>query len=989
MGRRIVCSICFWGLCMLLSAQTTRILSHVKDTADCHRWVEEQLERMTLKQKIGQLFIHTVAPYTTKSNKDNIEEAVKVYGIGGLLFSGGTLDKQVQLTNWAQQMANVPLMITFDGEWGLAMRLKETPRFPRNRILGCIQDDTLLYRYGREVARQLREIGVCVNFAPVADIDNNPKNPVINTRSFGSNPKEVARKVIAYSKGLEDGGVMAVCKHFPGHGDTEVDSHHALPVLNFDRARLDSVELLPFREAIDAGVSGMMAGHLNVPALGEKPASISSDIVRGVLQQELKFSGLTFTDALAMKGVSGSTDLCAQALMAGNDMLLATRNLKREMDGVLAAVRHGKLSEQFITEKCRKVLTYKYALGLNRLSAIQVEGIDERIRTAETDKLLDELNKAAVTLIKDTDNVLPLDLSLSGTVLLSVSSSLAKAAPFYKGLRDAVSLHWVKANTDSLSMMRQKLREAQRVIVALYEKDCTPYASLIQEIAGEKEVVFVCFAPQDALKKIPAVMRGASAVILAHTDSASVQQHVADAIIGQACINGRLSVGVGTLWKEGTGIILDPNRPRRYKPEDFGLSSQVLSRIDSIAEEGIREGAFPGCHVLIQKEGYPVYNKCFGHFTYDDRSEKVSENDLYDLASLTKTTATLLAVMKLYDEGRLGLTDRIGKYVPQLKGTDKAHITIQELLYHESGLPSYLPFYKEVIDKSSCRGGFYSKKKDEFHRIRIADNLYVSTSFKYKPEWVSDVRSEAYPLQMADGLYIRKEWREKMLEELAEAPLKSRSYRYSCLNFMLLKEMVENLTRMPMDVYLDSVFYKPMGLAHTLYNPLRRFDKKEIVPSVAEDFLRGGGVQGYVHDEAAALLGGVSGNAGLFSTAREVATIFQMILDRGICGDRRYLSRATCDLFMGMKSKNSRRGLGFDKPNTENPEASPCAQEAPGSVFGHTGFTGTCAWADPDNKLIFVFLSNRIYPEAFGRNLLMKLNIRPRMQQAMYQALKR
>lgn len=989
MGRRIVCSICFLWMCVVLTAQTTGILSHVKDTADCHKWVEEQLEKMTLKQKIGQLFIHTVAPYTTKKNKDNIEEAVKVYGIGGLLFSGGTVDKQVQLTNWAQQMASVPLMITFDGEWGLAMRLKETPRFPRNRVLGCIQDDTLLYQYGHEVARQLREIGVSVNFAPVADVDNNPKNPVINTRSFGSIPQEVARKVIAYSKGLEDGGVMAVCKHFPGHGDTEVDSHHALPVLNFDRARLDSVELLPFREAIAAGISGMMAGHLNVPALGKKPASISSDIVQGVLQQELKFSGLTFTDALAMKGISGSTDLCAQALIAGNDMLLATRNLKREMDGVLAAVRHGKLSEQVITEKCRKVLTYKYALGLNHSSPIRMEGLDERIRTEETDKLLEELDKAAITLTKDADNVLPLDLSLSGTVLLSVSSSLTKAAPFYKGLRDVMSLDWIRANTDSLSMIRQKLRAAQRVIVALYEKDCTPYASLIQEIAGEKEVVFVCFTTQEVLGKMPAVMREVSAVILAHTDSVSVQQYVADAILGQTCIDGRLSVGIGDLWKAGTGIILDPNRPRRYKPEDFGLNSQVLSRIDSLAEEGIREGAFPGCHVLIQKEGYPVYNKCFGHFTYDSCSNKVGENDLYDLASLSKTTATLLAVMKLYDEGRLGLTDKIGKYVPQLKGTNKEHITIQELLYHESGLPSYLPFYMEIIDKGTCRGGFYSKKKDEFHRIQIADNLYISTSFEYQPEWVSKVRTEAYSLQMADGLYIKREFRERMLEKLAEAPLKNRSYRYSCLNFMLLKEMVENLTCMPMDMYLDSVFYKPMGLIHTLYNPLQRFSKEEIVPSVAEDFLRGDSVQGYVHDEAAALLGGVSGNAGLFSTAREVAAIFQMILDRGVYGDRRYLSRATCDLFMGMKSKNSRRGLGFDKPDMDDPEGSPCAQEAPGNVFGHTGFTGTCAWADPDNKLIFVFLSNRIYPEAFGRNMLMKLNIRPRMQQTMYQALKR
>ncbi len=989
MNRRFICSI--WLLCigMALSAQTTGILSHMKDTVACNKWVEEQLAGMTLKQKIGQLFIHTVAPVTTQKNKENIAQAVKEYAVGGLLFSGGTLDKQVQLTNWAQQMAKVPLMITFDGEWGLAMRLKEFPAFPRNRILGCIQSDTLLYRYGREVARQLREIGVCVNFAPVADVDNNPKNPVINTRSFGSNPREVARKVIAYSRGLEDGGVMAVCKHFPGHGDTEVDSHHALPVLNFDRARLDSVELLPFRQAINAGISGMMAGHLNVPALGKKPASVSPDIVRGVLQGELKFSGLTFTDALAMKGISGSTDLCAQALIAGNDMLLATRNLKRELDGVLAAIRSGKLSEETINQKCRKVLTYKYALGMNTRPEIRTEGLKQRIYTDNTEKLMKDLDKAAVTLLKDSDYVLPLDLSLSGTVLLSVSSSLTKSAPFYQRLRETVDLSWMRANTDSLSVIRQKLRAAQRVIVALYEKDCTPYARLIKEIAGEKDVVFVCFTSQKSLEKIPSVMEKVTAVVLAHMDTPSVQRYVADAITGKTCIDGRLSVGVSGLWTAGTGIVLDPDRPRRFKPEDFGLDSRVLSSIDSIAQEGIRAGAFPGCHVLIQKEGYPVYNKCFGHFTYDEASSPVTENDLYDLASLSKATGTLLAVMKLYDEGRLGLTDKISRYVPQLAGTDKQNITVQELLYHESGLPSYLPFYMEVIDKESCKGGLYSKRKDESHQIQIAPSLYISTDYKYKPEWISRTYSADYPLQIADSLFIKKEFRDLVLKELADAPLKNRSYRYSCLNFMLLKEMVENISGMPMDSYLDSVFYKPMGLTHTLYNPLNRFKKEKIVPSVAEDFLRGGVLQGYVHDEATALLGGVSGNAGLFSTAREVAAIFQMIMDRGIYGDRRYLSRNTCDLFMTMKSKNSRRGLGFDKPDMKDAAASPCATEAPATVFGHTGFTGTCAWADPDNNLVFVFLSNRIYPEAFGRNLLMKLNIRPRMQQAMYQSLKK
>ena len=391
--------------CMLISlylgvnAQSDFIHKNINDEVACRRWVDNKLQSMTLKQKIGQLFIHTVAPYKTQSNKQNISDAVKGYGIGGLLFSGGEIGKQIELTNYAQSMAEIPLLITFDGEWGLAMRLKGTPSFPRNRVLGCIQNDTLLYEYGKEVARQLREIGVHVNFAPVADIDNNPKNPVINTRSFGSDRENVARKVVAYSRGLQDGGVLAVCKHFPGHGDTEVDSHKSLPVLPFTRERLDSIELYPFRKAIEAGVGGMMVGHLNVTSLDNKAASVSHAVVTELLKNELHFSGLVFTDALEMKGISSNPYVSAQALIAGNDMVLAPRNLKRELDGVLKAVKEGKITEDEINEKCRKVLTYKYAFGLDRRPVVAKEGVMARINKSYTISSLTNFPLAKMSLI--------------------------------------------------------------------------------------------------------------------------------------------------------------------------------------------------------------------------------------------------------------------------------------------------------------------------------------------------------------------------------------------------------------------------------------------------------------------------------------------------------------------------------------------------------------------------------------------------------------
>lgn len=965
--------------------QNSVILSQIKDTVACNQWVEQQLASMSLKKKIGQLFIHTVAPIVSQQNKANIASAVKDFGVGGLLFSGGETQKQVLLTNYAQEMSRIPLMITFDGEWGLAMRLKQTPRFPRNRVLGCIENDTILYEYGREVARQLREIGVTVNFAPVADVDNNPRNPVINTRSFGSRPKRVAEQVVAYSRGLEDGGVMAVCKHFPGHGDTEVDSHKSLPILYFDRARLDSVELRPFRKAIASGVDGIMIGHLRVPALCDRPASVSNKIVTGLLKNELGYKGLVFTDALEMKGISNNKNVSAQALMAGCDLLLVPRNLKSEMQGVLDAVKSGELTEKEITDRCRKVLTYKYALGLNRRPLIDAQQAVKRLNRAYTNSLLERLDKEAVTVVKDSDDALPLDLSLSGTVVLSLSPTLSQTYPFYKTLNQYYPVTWIKANPQSLADVKKRLRPAQRVIVTVHTSKVEPYLGMLTQLAKDKPFILVCFESIKTLQKLENVVVQASAVVQAHRDTDVLQKHVAQILLGKQLVNGRLSVDLNDEYPAGSGVTIDPDLPRGYSPEEFGMRSSVLNKIDSVALEGIKQGAYPGCHVLVMKNGYPVYNKCFGTHTYESK-DPVTENDIYDLASLSKTTGTLLAVMKLYDEGKLTLTDHVSKFLPMMKGP-VGRTTIQQLLYHESGLPSYLPFYQKAIDEKSYQGGRFKKYKDANHKVQIGSRLFICTNFSYLPEWVSKTYSKEYSKQVANHLYIKPEFRDVILKEIDETPLKSRSYRYSCLNFMLLKEIAEKLSGKPMDEYLDSVFYKPMGLKYTAYNPLRKFKKEQIIPTVKEDYLREGPLQGFVHDEAAAFLGGVSGNAGLFSTTHDVGLIHQMLLDKGVCGDRRYLSRATCELFLTMKSRNSRRGLGFDKPDAVKFSKGPCSENTPSTVVGHTGFTGTCAWLDPTNELVFVFLSNRVYPNPYNRKNLMRLNIRPSIQHIVYESL--
>ena len=989
MDKKKIC-VMLLGWLVMASAfgQIPTILSKGKaDSQECKDWVEGRLEKMTLKEKIGQLFIHTVALQDTEVNRKNIRNAVKEYKVGGLLFGNGQLVNQVNLTNFAQELSEIPLMITFDGEWGLNMRLKEIPAFPRNRVLGCIQDNDLLYEYGKEVARQFQEIGVHVNFAPVADVDNNPLNPVINTRSFGGDVHNVTEKVIAYSKGLEDGGVLSVSKHFPGHGDTNVDSHKALPTLNFSRERMDSIEMYPFRKAVEVGLGGVMVGHLEVPALSKRTASLSSDIVQGILQKEFGFKGMIFTDALEMKGVSNNQNVCAQALIAGNDMVLAPRNLKRELDAVVVAVKNGQLTEDEITERCRKVLIFKYALGLHKPQFIQMSGLEQRLKRPEAEQLLERLEKASVTIVGNEGGILPMAVDLKNTAVLQIGKS-SQGALFHQQLKKYMGADRIVANPDSIASLTKRLMKYDRVIVTIYTEKYAAYQGMLSSLAAKKPVAYVYFTLLKNVYKKGNAWKKAAAVVLGHSDSEDVQRFVADVMLGREKATGKISVEVKDYRMPGEGVDLE--QTKEYRPEDYGMDSSVLSKIDEVALEGIKAKAYPGCQVLILKDGAPVYDKCFGTFTYEDE-RKVTPDDLYDIASLTKTTATLMAVMKLYDEGKFGLTDPISKYVPALNGTRKGRITIEDLLYHQSGLPGSWPFYREAINDSSYTGGFFKARIDANHHLRVDQRLYVVDSFDYKKEYFSPVRTEEYPLQIAENMYVSPTFPKRMLEMIAsdKIPLRDRRYRYSCLNFVLLKEMVEKISGMPMDEYLEKEFYAPMGMRSTLYNPLRKYQPEQIVPTIQKDYLRNRKeLRGYVHDEIAAFMGGVSGNAGLFSNARDVAKVYQMLVDGGQYEGKRYLSLETCQLFMNKKSRISRRALGFDRPDPQ-PDKGPCADEAPKEVVGHTGFTGTCAWADPKNGLVFVFISNRIYPRPFDHKGLMTLKIRPRIQQLMYQALKK
>ena len=985
--------------------QAPIIGSRISTDPRAAEWADSLMQHMSLKEKIGQLLVYKFAPQNTRHNRQFMQRVIRQYHIGGVLFSGGSLVSQAQLTNEAQRHSHIPLMVTLDGEWGLAMRLKPTPVFPRNRILGCITNDSLIYEYGREVARECREMGITVNFAPVADVDNNADNPVINVRSFGESRYNVASKVVAYARGLEAGGVVAVAKHFPGHGDTNVDSHKALPTLNFDRQRLDSIEMYPFRRAIAAGIDGIMVGHLDVPALSERnglPSSLSQNIVTSLLEDELQFTGLKFTDALEMKGVSGNNSACLQALKAGNDLLLVPSRLKEEFEAIERAVKRGEVSEEFINAKCRKVLMYKYVLGLHTKPQIQISGLEQRINTPEAQQLIERLSVEAVTLLGNVGGAVPVDTDVKDVVLLNVGGKSSVIAPFVSELSTYAVPTVLNVDASTTAAARQnilsKLKDYKRIIVCLSDRKVSDYASLLAAIPTEAPIIYVSFVPAKEMMGAEEGLRHADAVLLAHDTLAAVQVHAANVIYGREQARGSLSTSLGTLYAVGDGfkapVATSAEETAKeeaaepvYRPEDYGFDTVRLAQIDSIALEGITKKAYPGCQIVVYKDGHEVISRTYGHHTYDADALPVSATDVYDLASLSKTTGTLLAVMKLFDETRLGISDYASRYLSYLQNTDKRTITISDLLFHESGLPATISFYREAIDDDSYRGKLFVAKRDRNHTVQIESKLWAPSNIKFKAGVTSPVSTSRHTLQICDSLWIDSSFVDSVYcDKIATARRGARRYVYSDINFILLQQAVEAITGMPLDEYLDQEFFKPMGLKRTTYLAARHLPKDEIVPTVDDAFLRHRLLQGYVHDEAAAFKGGVSGNAGLFSNAEEVARIYQMLLDGGVWQGQRYLSEATCRMFTTVTSKRSRRGLGFDKPATNANSSNPCADAAPRSVYGHTGFTGTCAWVDPDSHMVFVFLSNRVNPHPWI-NRLSSLNIRPRLQQALYDAL--
>ncbi|MCB0478928.1 MAG: serine hydrolase [Crocinitomicaceae bacterium] len=939
-------------------------------------WADSVLKTMTLEEKIGQLFM--VAAYSNKDSAhvQEITELVEKHKIGGLIFMQGGPLRQARLNNLYQSKAKIPLLMAIDGEWGLAMRLDSTNRYPYQMTLGSIKDNTLIYDMGVQIAKEMKRIGIHVNFAPVIDVNNNRKNPVINSRSFGEDKKNVAEKGIAYMMGMQDNKVLACGKHFPGHGDTDKDSHKSLPIITHGKKRLDSLELYPFREAFKWGLGSVMVAHLYIPELDSTPnlaSTLSKTIVTDLLQEEMKFRGLIFTDALGMQGVAkyfGPGEVDLRALKAGNDVLLFPKNVPLVIEKILAAVKSGEISEEYIDARVKKILKTKEWVGLDNYKPVELKNLYEDLNTKASKALIQKLADASMTVIKNEKELLPLK-NLDSIKIAYVGIGNNGANSFLNTMRKYATIDDFympkKFSADYEVKMINKLKEYDVVVVGIHKTKMYPSdhfgvsflsVSFMEKLAEETKVVCGFFANPyalDAIKKDSKIQ----GLILAHQDNSYQRIACGNLIFGSIKADGRIPVSASAIIYPEFGMDMAKTRMREVDPEYLGIDPQMLAKIDSVAKAGIAEQAYPGCQVLASKDGDIFYNKTFGTTMYKDGQE-VRPDHLYDIASITKVVATTLTLMKLTDEKKFDVEKRLVDYIPEIvDSTRYANIKIKDMLTHQARLQPWIPFYLSTVECGMPDFRLYSVDSNKHYSQKVADNFFIIDSY-----------------------------RDSMFNKILDTKLRSKSnYKYSDLGYYFLKEIIQKITKEKLEDYVAKNFYQPMNLKYMGYHPKYRFKKDQVVPTEYDSLWRKQLVQGDVHDMGAAMLGGVGGHAGVFSNSTDLAVIFQMLLNGGEYGGERYISKATVDLFTSCPNcPTNRRGIGFDKP-VPNLDGGPTCDRVSLSSFGHTGFTGTMAWSDPKYGINYIFLSNRIFPTSENRKLI-KLNIRTAIQEIIYDCIK-
>ena len=863
-------------------------------------------------------------------------------------------------------------MVAIDGEWGLGMRINDGLSYPYQMTLGAITNDSLIAEMGRQIAEQCLRLGINVNFAPDIDVNNEPNNPVIGFRSFGEDPENVGRKGAAYALALQNNGVIPSMKHFPGHGNTSTDSHHALPIIKNSIEEIEKIELVPFKYLIDNGVKGAMVGHLYFPALEpvvNQSSSLSKNIVTDLLKNKMNYDGIIFTDGLEMKGAYNGIDpdsVCLQALMAGNDVMLLPINVEASMQIIIEAAKNNEDVRNRVEESCKKVLRHKYQIGLNDYKAQKTERLHNDLNQNRYYALKQRLYNEAVTMLENKKEILPLkkDSNKKIAVVTFGNDNYISVKLKENGIANTAFSISKDASDEEIRRTAKQFKSYDYVVLNIRNTSSYPsknygitsaMINFVKELPNSTKLIFNLFGSPYALDKF-SFGRNLSSLLVGYEDNEMVANAMADILVGKISPKGKLPVSVKK-YKCGSGFEFKGF----LSPESLSVSlidNQYIRKIDSLLIDGINQKAYPGCQVLAMKDGKIIYEGNYGKFTYEGE-QTVHQDAVYDIASLTKLFASSFALMKLYDEGKLDVNSTLGDFFPFMNQSDKGNIKLIEFLTHQSGMTPWIPIYKMTCKDKCLDVNYYRESIDEEHTVRVAKNMYLSDEFKYE-----------------------------IYDTIMKSELKEKKYKYSDLGFYFVPGIVESIANQSFESYLQETFFEPLNLNHICFKPLNKHDIHNIVPTEDDKYFRNQLLCGDVHDQTAALFGGVSGHAGLFSNARDLAVMMQLLLNGGYANGTQFISEETINYFTSapFADNENRRGIGFDKPELD-PEAkyyTPSKQSSMAS-YGHAGFTGTFAWADPANNLIVIFLSNRVYPTS-DNNKLSKLNLRTEIHDLFYKA---
>jgi len=894
------------------------------------RQVDTLLQTWSLEQKIGQLLIVQLHP-DHQQDVPALFSGIQNERIGGLLLHDFPLDSFRLLTQQAQQLARTPLWIATTEQFFVYNQFANTPVFPTTSTLLAMPSDSLREVLAQQFVKQSKELGINLSF------------------QHSPTPTENFAKWVNL---LDQAHIMAAGQFLPEQ------------------------EFQPNTTT----TSPLYANLLRKTASALKNSrtdQISVNRASAQKQFDLYTLGL---DALQIKTASTPAD-ALQQLRAGADMLVVDKEVRSIFEKIRTAVRKGQLSEQFLDAKVHKILLAKAwvasdnPLEINPLpqhrpviqASLALGGPQKRSQPAKTFSRSDwqlftrKVYEESIILARNANDLLPFTytynrdfhwVSYGEEPLKTFSESLERYAEFEPLL--------FKENGETKVSPVDTLALAYKTVVLTLDR---------LELQAQLHKDFIHSVNRLGEKAQVALVNFGNPLNLSHFDSTitlvqifertpETEDFAAQLLFGSIKARGKLPLTVSNDLRKGHGITTSKIRLKYTIPEEAGIAPERLVGIDAIANAAIRSKAFPGCQVVVAKSGKVIYDKAFGYHTYREQ-QNVRPTDLYDIASITKVAATTMAAMKLYDEKKLELSNRVRDYIVDEENSKIQNIRLQNLFTHHSGLQPQMPIYSYLrfVNKNGVR----------------CDSFFCTTQ---KPP---------YTIEVAEGIYMREDEPEAIWKAMQEVqPKHSRHFRYSDLNFNILQKLVEEQAKMPLDKYVMTRFYNPMGLRRSFYKPLEHTKQEQIVPTAYDNYWRKQTLRGYVHDESAALLGGVAGNAGLFSTAQELTILFQMLLDKGVYGGRRYLYPETIDYFTE-NYPGTDRGLGFDKVRPER-ESSSYAKDAPASTFGHTGFTGTCAWADPDNELVFVFLSNRIHPNVRNKKIYQE-DIRSRMHQVIYDAL--